>query len=118
VADKPAFISTQTICGPRRKACDPDEWRAFSGGSQPYRSLAQVANASIIEDPEYWRNRADEMRRAAEKLSDEDKQAMLCIAKDYDRLAEWAKRKMWLVRDWMKRIWRPDKSLLPSSEPA
>jgi len=41
-----------------------------------------------INDPEYWRERAEEARRIAEQLADAfSKQTMLEIAKSYDNLA-------------------------------
>jgi hypothetical protein len=48
---------------------------------------------SIINDPEHWRNRAEEARTLADQMSDEaSKQTMLRIAADYERLAERALR--------------------------
>ena len=45
-----------------------------------------------INDPEYWRERADEARRIAEQLADAfSKQTMLEIAKSYDNLAALAR---------------------------
>ena len=44
---------------------------------------------SFINDPEHWRNRAEEARTLAEQMSDEtSRQTMLRIATDYDRLAQ------------------------------
>lgn len=44
---------------------------------------------AFINDPEHWRNRAEEARTLADQMSDEaSKQTMLRIAADYDRLAE------------------------------
>jgi hypothetical protein len=44
---------------------------------------------SFVNDPEHWRNRAEEARTLADQMSDEtSKQTMLRIAADYDRLAE------------------------------
>ena len=44
---------------------------------------------SFINDPEHWRNRAEEACTLADQMSDEmSKQTMLRIAADYDRLAE------------------------------
>src|SRR5215467_1390516 len=41
-----------------------------------------------IEDPQYWRERAEEARRIAEQLADAvAKQTMLDIARSYDNLA-------------------------------
>jgi hypothetical protein len=44
---------------------------------------------SFINDPEHWRQRAEEARALADQMNDEaSKQAMLRIVADYDRLAE------------------------------
>ena len=44
---------------------------------------------SHINDPEHWRNRAEEARTLANQMNDEvSKQMMLRIAADYDKLAE------------------------------
>ena len=44
--------------------------------------------ASFINDPEHWRQRAEQMRALAEDVQDDQaKKTMLRIAKDYDRLA-------------------------------
>ena len=44
---------------------------------------------SFINDPEHWRNRAEEARTSAEQMNDEaSKQTMLRIAADYEKLAE------------------------------
>ena len=41
-----------------------------------------------FNDPQHWRQRAEEARVLAEQMSDEwSKQAMLRIAADYDKLA-------------------------------
>ena len=48
--------------------------------------------ASFINDPEHWR--AEETRTIAEQMSDlQSKDAMLRIAKDYERLAERAEQR-------------------------
>jgi hypothetical protein len=45
--------------------------------------------ASFINDPAHWRQRAEEARAIAEQMNDlNSKDAMLRIAKDYERLAE------------------------------
>jgi hypothetical protein len=45
--------------------------------------------ASFINDPAHWRQRAAEARSVAEQMNDpQSKEAMLRIAKDYERLAE------------------------------
>ena len=50
--------------------------------------------ASFINDPAHWRQRAEEARTIAEQMSDlNSKDAMLRIAKDYERLAERAERR-------------------------
>src|SRR5262245_26191172 len=47
-----------------------------------------------VDDPEHWRDRAEEARAHAEQMSDEtSKQAMLRIADDYERLAKHAERR-------------------------
>jgi hypothetical protein len=44
---------------------------------------------SFINDPEHWRQRAEEARALADQMNDEaSRQTMLRIAADYDRLAE------------------------------
>ena len=44
--------------------------------------------SSAINDPEHWRQRAQEMRDLAAEVNDPlFKQTMLRIAEDYDRLA-------------------------------
>jgi hypothetical protein len=41
-----------------------------------------------MNDPRHWRDRAEEMRRLAENMPDDNaRQAMLRIADDYERLA-------------------------------
>jgi hypothetical protein len=48
----------------------------------------------MIDDPSHWRQRAQEARAEAEKLSDASmKQAMLEIAARYERLAEIAEHR-------------------------
>jgi DNA polymerase III delta subunit len=43
---------------------------------------------SILDDPEHWRERAEEARRIANRLSDPaSREAMLRIAADYERIA-------------------------------
>ena len=50
--------------------------------------------ASFINDPAHWRQRAEEARTIAEQMSDlNSKDAMLRIAKDYERLAERAEHR-------------------------
>ena len=46
---------------------------------------------AILNDPEHWRGRAEEVRSIADQLTDpESKGTMLRIARDYERLAEHA----------------------------
>jgi hypothetical protein len=48
----------------------------------------------MIDDPSHWRQRAQEARAEADKMSDAElKQTMLEIAAAYDRLAEIAERR-------------------------
>ena len=47
---------------------------------------------SIREDPEHWRERAEEARHLAEQMSDPvAREMMLRIAEDYERIAEHAR---------------------------
>ena len=49
--------------------------------------------ASLINDPEHWRKRADEARSVADDVKDQiSKQMMLQIADDYEHLARRAKQ--------------------------
>ena len=90
MADVLAFASTANYFAERAgKARDPANRARLLEAASFYRSLARVANESIINDPKYWSSRAEEMRRDAALLGDnEDKHALLCIAEDYNRLAE------------------------------
>ena len=48
-----------------------------------------MSQASHINDPPYWRERARHMRSMAEGATDtEARETMLRVAKEYDRLAE------------------------------
>ena len=48
---------------------------------------------SILENPKHWRDRAEEARTIAEKLSDpKSREILFTIAEDYLRLAEHAER--------------------------
>ena len=48
-----------------------------------------VPQAHYINDPAHWRDRAQEMRKMAADITDQNtKQSMLKIAQEYDRLAE------------------------------
>jgi hypothetical protein len=52
------------------------------------------ADMTVINDPDYWRRRGEEMRTLAEGLTHpQSKLTMLHIAKDYDRLAERAEQR-------------------------
>jgi hypothetical protein len=45
--------------------------------------------AGLVDNPEYWRARAEETRTLAESLNDKEaRKIMLGIAKDYDRMAD------------------------------
>lgn len=44
--------------------------------------------ASFINDPEHWRQRAEQMRALAAEMGDQKtRQTMLQLAQDYERLA-------------------------------
>jgi hypothetical protein len=58
-----------------------------------------MTRESFINDPEYWRTRAEEARMLAKNMNDSaSKDAMLRIADDYEQLAqrgeEWALRRL------------------------
>jgi hypothetical protein len=56
--------------------------------------LAATSSPSFINDPEHWRQRAEEARRLADQIDDPDsKRMMLAIARDYDHLAERAEHR-------------------------
>ena len=45
--------------------------------------------ASFINDPEHWRQRAEQMRALAQEIGDaQTQQTMLQLARDYERLAQ------------------------------
>jgi len=47
-----------------------------------------------LDDPAYWRGRAEEARTHADQMSDEtSRQIMLKIADDYERLAQHAEQR-------------------------
>jgi hypothetical protein len=49
-----------------------------------------MTSESFIYDPAHWRTRADEARILAKELDDsESRAAMLRMAQDYERLAQW-----------------------------
>jgi hypothetical protein len=51
--------------------------------------------ASLVNDPEYWRDRASEKRALAKRLRNEQaKQTVLRIANDYERLAKRAEERL------------------------
>jgi hypothetical protein len=48
----------------------------------------------IFNDPKHWRQRAEEARALAEQMPDiESKEAMLRIARDYERLGQQAEQR-------------------------
>ena len=50
---------------------------------------------SLLDDPGYWRMRAEDMRRLAEAEPDPGTRALLeVVAKSYDELAERADRRL------------------------
>jgi hypothetical protein len=67
---------------PRTAPSEPfDPWAVV-------RQREQRVPTSFINDPQHWRDRAEEMRTLAQSVKDEaSKQTMLRIAEDYDRLA-------------------------------
>jgi hypothetical protein len=51
--------------------------------------------ASFVNDPEHWRQRAEEMRRLARDVRDQEAKAtMLRIANDYDHLVRRAEERL------------------------
>jgi hypothetical protein len=53
-----------------------------------------MSNASLKDDPKYWRRLAEEARAAADKLGDpEARRLMIEIAQGYEELAVIAERK-------------------------
>ena len=51
------------------------------------------APASVFNDPEHWRQRAEEARRMADLSDVPSKEAMLRIAEEYENLAERAEQR-------------------------
>jgi hypothetical protein len=48
----------------------------------------------VLDDPQHWLERAEEMRRLAEEMRDaETRRMMLSIAEGYDKLAQRAKER-------------------------
>jgi hypothetical protein len=59
-----------------------------------YRQGLFPLSLSHLDDPEYWRKRAQELRDLAVKMgSDEARQQLLNIAADYERLANAAEER-------------------------
>jgi len=54
-----------------------------------------MSSVSFVNNPDHWRNRAEEARLLAEDMKDEtSKQTMRCIADDYERLARRAEQRL------------------------
>jgi len=54
----------------------------------------EMASPSYINDPNHWRDRAEEVRKLAEHMTDpESKRAMVRIAEDYEQLAQRAAKR-------------------------
>lgn len=46
---------------------------------------------SLVDNPEYWRKRAEEARTLAEQMRDpQTKALMLGVAESYEKIAKWA----------------------------
>jgi hypothetical protein len=53
-----------------------------------------MPNRKLIDDPEFWRSRAEEVRTIAEEMKDRHgKTIMNRIADDYERLAQHAEQR-------------------------
>jgi hypothetical protein len=49
----------------------------------------------LLDNAKYWRSRAEEARVVAESVEDtQSKQIMLCIVRDYERMAELADQRV------------------------
>ena len=73
-------------------------WRRSASDLQRSRE-SNFVPASLINDPEHWRKRADEARNLADDMKDEiSKQMMLQIAADYGHLARRARARRWRSR--------------------
>jgi hypothetical protein len=60
--------------------------RFFVGGAMPDRRL--------IDDPEFWRSRAEEVRAIANDMKEAEAKAIMDrIANDYERLAKHAEKR-------------------------
>ena len=58
--------------------------------ADPHR-YHRAMSMALINDPKHWRERAEEARRIAEDMADQEaKRMMLSIAAGYDRLAQHA----------------------------
>jgi hypothetical protein len=61
-----------------------------------------MSERGVIDDPKYWHERAEEARATAGKIKDAaSKEAMLRVATDYDRRAEYVRIRAEL-RAWSK----------------
>ena len=73
-------------------------WRRSASDLQRSRE-SNFVPASLINDPEHWRKRADEARNLADDMKDEiSKQMMLQIAAEYGHLARRARARRWRSR--------------------
>ena len=53
-----------------------------------------MPNRKLIDDPEFWRSRAEEVRTIAEEMKDRHGKAIMNrIADDYERLAQHAEQR-------------------------
>ena len=49
----------------------------------------------LLDNAKYWRSRAEEARVVTDSLGDaQSKQIMLCIVRDYERMAELAEQRV------------------------